>query len=165
MADRHEFPYHLLVGTTRNEREAQRLVSLDVLQMHQRVVSDNLLACFAQERELQRLITLMEDEVQMVAAMSIVTVAMSSVRSNIRDLLARARSIAQRLAEARTELDWFRSTNQSLVAEIRDGSGLVPQDDAPLARAKERLWLVEESLLHSMTTQQVHLQVERHSTA
>jgi cell division protein FtsB len=99
----------------------------------------------------------MEDEVQMVAAMSIVTVALTSVRSNIRDLLARARSIAQRLAEARTELDWFRSTNQSLVAEIRDGSGLVPQD-APLARAKERLWLVEESLLHSMTTQQVHLQ-------
>ena len=150
MADRREFPYHLLVGATRNEREAQRLVSLDVLQLHQRVVSDNLLACFAQERELQRLITLMEHEVQMVAAMSIVTVALTTVRSNIRDLLARAHSIAQRLAEARTELDWFRSTNQSLVAEIRDGSGLVPDLDAPLARAKERLWLVEESLLHSI---------------
>ena len=135
MADRREFPYHLLVGATRNEREAQRLVSLDVLQLHQRVVSDNLLACFAQERELQRLITLMEHEVQMVAAMSIVTVALTTVRSNIRDLLARAHSIAQRLAEARTELD---------------GSGLVPDLDAPLARAKERLWLVEESLLHSI---------------
>ncbi len=140
-----EVPYHLLIGATRNELEAQRIISLDVLQLHHRVISDNLLACFAQEHELQCLIDLMQHDAQLLAAMSIVTMALSAVRSNIRELLACAHSVAQRLAEVRSELDWFCSTNQSFAAEIRDG---IMSPDAPLANAKEQLWLVEESLLH-----------------
>lgn len=146
-------PMHLLAGHVRNAREARAMVSLDVHAVRQQAICDDLLACFAQEHELVRLHRLLAagavdyakiragDDVKLRAAVPLVEFALATVRAGIRGLLSRADATLEHLAELRSELDWFRSANQSLVEELQG------ENCGPLAEAKEQLWLIEESLL------------------
>ena len=142
----------LLEGHVRNPREARALVALDVSAVRQSAILDHLLACCAHERELARLLDELAhrrhavnagdgvEDPKLNAAVALVTVGLDAVRADLNALLPLASAELDAIVKLRGELDWFRSCNQSLVEELQ-------REGVALAASKERLWLVEESLL------------------
>ena len=71
--------------------------------------------------------------------------ALATVRANIELLVAEADQVVRGLHESASTIRRYAETNEALVAELTE-------DGAPsaLAAAKQRLWLVEESLAYRM---------------
>ena len=136
-------PMHLLAGLVRNAREAQALVALDVNAIQRQTTLDHLLACCSHQHELERLhdaLLASPPDPKLNAAVALVSVVLAGVHADIDTLLSKADAELWTMSKTlRSEIDWFRSANASLVDELQ-GCG-------PVAAAKERLWLIEESLL------------------
>ena len=135
---------HLLGNLVRNAREAQAIVQLDVNAIRQQCIYDHLLACCAHERELKQLHfdLCTAGDPKLNAAAALVDVARTATRANVQELMDLADQSLKEVASVRSTLDWFRAANQSLVDELKT------EGYAPLAAAKERLWLIEESLVY-----------------
>ena len=155
--DRRAPPFHLLAGLVRNGRESRALVALDLHVMRHKCILDHLLSCVVHEQELERLHAALKapaehENAQLNAALPLVSDALVSIRAAVQELMARADANAAELSELCLELEWFRSSNQVLVDELR-GEGC-----EALAAAKHQLWQIEDTLLHNLRQMQSELQ-------
>lgn len=142
-------PLHLLASSVRNASEATALVDVDLLALRHEVLHDHLLACCAHERELQRTHDIVtrraagDEHSQLRAAAALCATALATVRANIAMLVAEADEVIRGLCES--TIQRHAESNEALAAELAE-------EGAPmLAAAKQRLWLVEESLAHRMS--------------
>ena len=140
-------PLPLLASSVRNAREAASLVELDVLAVRHEVIHDHLLACCAHERRLEALHSraLAAADPQLLAVAALCATALATVRRDIGLLVAEADEVLKGVAEKEGTIKRYAESNEALAAELAEEGGA-----HSLAAAKERLWLIEESLVHRM---------------
>ena len=144
-----EPPLALLASSVRNASEAAALVDIDILALRHEVLHDHLLACCAHEHELEqarcKLARVAADgDQQLVAASALCMSALATVRGNIELLVTEADEVLCSVRESARTIRRYAESNEALAAELAE-------EGAPaLAAAKQRLWLVEESLAHRM---------------
>lgn len=161
-------PLSHLEGLVRNASEAGCLVRLDCESVRHEVLHDQLLACCAQEHQLQRLRQALllntlpaakeggscnqsgsattvdsgSPEVQQLrSARVLCEEALACTRRNIDMLVTEADSLLQNVDRSATELRRYAENNEAFLREIEEAGA-----SSSLAAAKQRLWLVEESL-------------------
>jgi hypothetical protein len=138
-------PLHLLAGLVRNPREAKALVDLDGHAIRYEVALDHLLSCCAQERDLEHLrctLTLHSRvDASLQTALVLCDNALVNVRRSIDVIVAEVDALLRRVAELSVTLRRYAESNEALAKELEEDRS------APaVAAAKQRLWLVEESL-------------------
>ncbi len=146
-------PLSHLAGCCRNETEARTLIDCDIRDLDLEITLDHLLACAAYEKELadahaKILAHASTPGVEPLApgiptgslnsAAAVVGVGLEAMRTNIRELVARADDLLREAAEAQPLLARYAEANQSLCEELGEQS--------PLWAAKRKLWLAEECL-------------------
>ena len=129
----------------RNGREARTLVTLDILAARHKVLLDHLLAACAQEHDLQALRSVLSvqctSDEGLLAALSVVVNALSVVQQNIAGIIRRADELLQAIHDSAGMLRQHAENNEALADELAAEGGA-----ASVAAAKQRLWLIEESL-------------------
>ena len=156
-------PLALLASSVRNASEATALVDIDLLALRHEVLHDHLLACCVHERELQRARDAFTraaaaGDAQIRPAAVLCASALESVRSNIDLLVAEADEVLQGVRDSMGTIRRLAESNEAFAAELAE------EGTPSLAAAKQRLWLVEESLAHRMNRMLTSLR-ERMTTA
>ena len=138
-------PLNLLAGHVRNKKEAKTLINCLDCQAQHRAVLDHLLACTSYEHELFRVLNAIDmasgSDARLRSARALIASALDGVRHDIDVLAVQAAELLNTLDESRNSLMTYAENNEAVYHELsEEGTG------HSLASAKQRLWLVEESL-------------------
>ena len=145
-------PIHILAGHVRNKKEAQTLIGMDCRVAQHELLLDHLLACCAHERELARALRAIDtcsqrDLTSLNGPRALISSALDTVRCNIDSLVAEIDGVLCGLSESAHVLKQYAESNEALALELLE-EGSAPS----VAAAKQRLWLVEESLCARVET-------------
>ena len=142
-------PLALLASSVRNASEAAALVDIDMLALRHEVLHDHLLACCAHEQELERAHHSISHaavaDPQLLTAAALCAGALETVRRNVSLLVREVEEVLHCVCEAEGTIRRYAEGNETLAAE------LVEEGAPGLGAAKQRLWLVEESLAYRMS--------------
>ena len=147
-----------LLSSVRNVRESRALVELDLQALSLEVLHDHLLAACAHEYALERLRSALciADSAQLHAASALCASALATTRHNICLLVAETDDVLRTASECASTVRQYAESNEALAVELAE-------EGAPtLAAAKERLWLIEASLVHRVSCLLASLR-ERHA--
>lgn len=136
----------LLASHVRNAREASLLVDLDCLEARQSLLLNHLMACCAHDRHLRLVESALtvygSGEAQLRAASALICTALATIRRDVAALLAEMDSLLKHVTECHYLLQGYSASNEVLAIELAE-EGAAPG----IAAAKQRLWLIEESLV------------------